>query len=126
MEPEEVKGPCVSRSKTAAQPFTLSRCTSWAGRHCSSARFDCQLSGKACEDSDCTSPSCTGTYPCGKTVSAVIIFSLPFGIPFAHFDSLWKSRHLVPLPLRRFLYLFVHPSFPEIFGNLRTLINSYS
>ena len=54
MEPEGVKGPCVSRRKTAAQSFMLSRCTSRAGRHCSSARFDCQLSGKAREDSDRT------------------------------------------------------------------------
>ena len=52
MEPEEVRGPYVSQRKTAAQPFTLSRCTSRAGCHCSSACFDFQLSGKAYEDSD--------------------------------------------------------------------------
>ena len=130
-----MKGPCVSQRKTTAQPFTLSRCTSRAGCHCSSARFNCQLSGKAHEDSDRTImiavlywhlPSWRNCEHCNN------FFGPPFGIPFARFDSLWRFRRLMPrgiLPLGcfvRFLYLFVHPLFPELFGNLRTLINSYS
>ena len=98
VEPEEVRGPCVSQRKTAAQPFTLSRCTSQAGCHCSSARFDFQLSGKAHEDSDrhpvlAHLPSWQNCERCNN------FFPLPFGIPFARFNS---SKRIVPpglLPL---------------------------
>ena len=57
-EPEEhvEAGPCASRRKTAARPFVLSKCTSWARP----PLLDCslrpssavQLSGKVHEDSD--------------------------------------------------------------------------
>ena len=82
VEPEEVKGPCVSRRKTAVPTIYVVQV---------GVLFDCQLSEKAREDSDHTVviavlyrhlPSWRNCERCNN------FFCLPFGIPFARFDSL--------------------------------------